>query len=710
MTSLRVVPNLIKGGVSATDGRLAAEMELLTLRLEMRLHATERGASGPLAPFQGLVISDEEALGLLRDLARRWRTNGQQESEWPSEQRAHLLERERALLHDHTGEASPFSRLVRTLELTSFEQRCLAAALAPELDLRFERLFAYCQDDVSRRAPSLGFLLDLFCDDPEDREDARRHLSSQGQLRRHRILTLIDRPVGEQGGSLGRGLRLEERVVEFLLGLPGGASRVVPFLRPGPAGADTAGIATPQWHQIAAELSAEPGVQLGLIGLPGAPVVELASWLSHQRRQSLLVLDGVAGSVAEAEEMVSLAAREAVLNGATLALVRADQLERAPLVEAFRAIVRPRLALSFLLAEGHGVLHADRVHRLPRQEVAQRAELWQSLLTDPWELPHEEVHTLARQFPLSPATIHEAVRLTLSEIDGEEPALHRLRRVCLRLLGPLPTGVTELMPERTWEDLVLPADAEAALHELAGHARHRSTVLSEWGFGRKHSGGKGTHALFVGPPGTGKTMGAEVLATTLHRRLWRVDLPQVISKYIGETEKNLDAVFRAAANADVVLFFDEADALFGRRSEVKDAHDRYANQEISFLLQRMEDHEGLTILATNLGRNIDEAFVRRLAFLIEFPFPDEVQREQIWTRVFPDEALRADDICTQTLAREISLSGGHIRNIALAAAYLAVQEKGVITQERLWRAAHREYQKLGQNWQPSARCRKGGTR
>jgi SpoVK/Ycf46/Vps4 family AAA+-type ATPase len=214
------------------------------------------------------------------------------------------------------------------------------------------------------------------------------------------------------------------------------------------------------------------------------------------------------------------------------------------------------------------------------------------------------------------------------------------------------------------------------------------------------SGGKGLQALFAGPPGTGKTLAAEVIAGALGRRLWRVDLAQLVSKYIGETEKNIDRIFRAAWSENVLLFFDEADALFGRRSEVKDAHDRYANQEVSYLLQQMEEYEGVAVLATNLARNLDEAFLRRLQFVVEFPFPDEELRRQIWEVVFPEVAPLNADFDAAALARAVRLSGGHIRNITLSAAYLAADQGEAIGMDQMWHAVRREYQKVSQCWTP----------
>jgi SpoVK/Ycf46/Vps4 family AAA+-type ATPase len=250
-------------------------------------------------------------------------------------------------------------------------------------------------------------------------------------------------------------------------------------------------------------------------------------------------------------------------------------------------------------------------------------------------------------------------------------------------------------PRYTWNDIVLPEDALTQLQEICQRVAFRHRVLGEWGFDRKLALGKGVTVLFAGPSGAGKTMAAEILANELGLDLYKIDLSGVVSKYIGETEKNLERIFVAAENANAILFFDEADALFGKRSEVSDAHDRYANIEISYLLQRMEEYDGIAILATNLRQNLDDAFIRRTAFTIHFPFPDAEHRLRIWARIWPPETPLAADVDLQFLAERCKLSGGNIKNVALAAAFLAAAEQRPVAMKHLQQAIRREYQKIG---------------
>jgi SpoVK/Ycf46/Vps4 family AAA+-type ATPase len=239
---------------------------------------------------------------------------------------------------------------------------------------------------------------------------------------------------------------------------------------------------------------------------------------------------------------------------------------------------------------------------------------------------------------------------------------------------------------------VLPEHQRQILREIAAHVRQRTTVYERWGFGSRGMRGLGISAMFAGPSGTGKTMAAEVLANELHLDLYHIDLSQIVSKYIGETEKNLARVFDAAEEGGAILLFDEADALFGKRSEVKDSHDRYANVEVSYLLQRMESYRGLAILTTNMKQALDTAFLRRLRFVVQFPFPESGQRADIWRKAFPARTP-VQDLDIDKLAR-LNIAGGNIRNIALTGAFLAAEEGSPVRMKHLYRAAKSEYAKL----------------
>jgi SpoVK/Ycf46/Vps4 family AAA+-type ATPase len=263
---------------------------------------------------------------------------------------------------------------------------------------------------------------------------------------------------------------------------------------------------------------------------------------------------------------------------------------------------------------------------------------------------------------------------------------------CEQTAGQLENLAQRVEPCYDWDDIVVPAGVLRQLKEIASQVAHRHLVYQGWGFARKLHRGRGISALFSGPSGVGKTMAAEVLAHHLKLDLYRIDLAGVVSKYIGETEKNLRSVFDAAERSGAILLFDEADALFGKRSEVKDSHDRYANIEVNYLLQRMEEYRGLAILATNMKAALDSAFMRRLRFIVEFPFPDALQRRELWSKVFPPAAA-VDGLDFATLSR-LEITGGNVRNIAVNAAFLAAGEGRSIAMEHVMRAARREYTKI----------------
>ena len=341
---------------------------------------------------------------------------------------------------------------------------------------------------------------------------------------------------------------------------------------------------------------------------------------------------------------------------------------------------------------------------LPLPDVPLREAAWKQVLESCCPDAEESwARQLANQFRLTPGQIKAAAALAEGQCDviNGHPGIDlsdiyaACRRQSHHKLGEL---AVKIEPHYGWEDLVLPDDKLIQLQEICSQARHRYRVFGEWGFGRKLSHGKGLSALFSGPPGTGKTMAAEVIAHDLQVDLYKVDLSGVVSKYIGETEKNLSRIFQEAETSNAILFFDEADALFGKRTEVSDAHDRYANIETSYLLQKMEEYEGIVILATNLRENMDEAFTRRLRFIVEFPFPDEASRRLIWKSHFPAEATLSETIDYELLARKFPIAGGNIKNIVLNAAFYTAEEGEAIAMEHILRGTKREFEKIGKLW------------
>jgi SpoVK/Ycf46/Vps4 family AAA+-type ATPase len=316
----------------------------------------------------------------------------------------------------------------------------------------------------------------------------------------------------------------------------------------------------------------------------------------------------------------------------------------------------------------------------------------------PGVIETQDLAALAGQFQLTAGQIRDAVASARDRAaqQGRELGNEDLFAAARAHSNPrLSQLARKIVPRYGWGDIVLPEDLIALLREMVATVRERPLVLETWGVGHKLVSCAGVTALFAGPPGTGKTMAAEIIACELGLDLFKIDLSTVVSKYIGETEKNLERIFSEAERSNAILFFDEADALFGRRSEVRDSHDRYANIEISYLLQRMEGYDGVTILATNLRANLDEAFTRRLQFAVDFPFPEEADRLRIWRTLFPPGVPCEADIDLELLARRFRLAGGNIRNILVSAAYLAAADGRRVTKDHLMHGTRRELQKMG---------------
>jgi SpoVK/Ycf46/Vps4 family AAA+-type ATPase len=406
--------------------------------------------------------------------------------------------------------------------------------------------------------------------------------------------------------------------------------------------------------------------------------------------------------------------REARLRAAAVYLEHAEALlgatEKAERVRAvfFRALAAfPGLVFLSSLQPWDAPIQAHNVSWFevvfPRPDSALRKQSWETFLSRNGHAVAADIRldNLVETFDFTVGKIRQAVaaahRLAvMRDPDAPEIATADLYQACrAQLHTRLTTLARKATPLYTWDDIVLPRGRVEQLEEICAQARYRQQVFEQWGFKRKIALGKGLSALFVGPSGTGKTMAADIIASDLGLDLYKIDLSGVVSKYVGETEKNLSQIFDAAEQSNAVLFFDEADAVFGKRSEVKDAHDRYANIETNYLLQRMEEYEGIVILASNFPKNIDDAFTRRLRFIVEFPLPDEAHRLQIWQQIFPTDMPRGADIDLGFLSRKLKLTGGNIKNIALHAAFLAAAQTGVVTMEHIIRATKREFQKMG---------------
>jgi hypothetical protein len=616
----------------------------------------------------------------------------------------------------------PLLELSRMFGLSALEADTLVACLAVEIDRKYERIYGYLHDDMSRKLPSAGVILSLFASGDAHSAARSEAFGSQAPLLRYQLL----HPAEEASANLpicGKGLRLDERIVAFLLGDRSIDSRIADCVSFHAPGARAAALTASQLGSVDAMLGAAGGLANQAVGAR-KPVFYLhgppnggADMLTHEaaRRLGLPLLavdaERLAAMPGGFRDGAFLLLRECLLAQAAAYVRRVDRVLDQDRSGQQCTILLQQLAemagIAFLSGERpwSWTVPAEPLALLPVElralSYGEQLAVWRSFArSGAAQFGEEELHELVSKHPLSAADIDGVFRMarSFSALRGPQAELsaHDLGRAC-RSRSSIDFGgvARRIEPRQEWDDIVLPAGQMEQLRSICSQARRRSKVYGEWGFDRKLTLGRGLNALFTGPPGTGKTMAAEVIARELGLSLYKIDLSQTVSKYIGETEKNLSRVFDQAAAAHAILFFDEADALLGKRSEVKDAHDRYANTEVAYLLQKIEEYEGVSILATNLRQNMDEAFTRRMRFVVEFPFPDEAARRGIWQRAFPREAPLAAGVDAGFLASRFKLAGGSIRNIALGAAFLAAERRRPIDMELLIESGKLELRKMG---------------
>lgn len=578
--------------------------------------------------------------------------------------------------------APPLVALARRLGLSRFERDVLLMCLAEELSPSTGALFAAAHGVGSMAFPTFGLALAVL---PGPSWEA---LSAHGPLR---YWGLVE--ISHTAGSalVTSPVRADERIVDHVKGLDHLDERLRVLLTPLPAESPAA---LPASQRAAADRCADawelsPAPVVHLVGAqPGSKrLVAAGAAASHGLTAYRLPVALLPERAADADRLARLWEREAALTPVALYVDADDDAHGGYDPSAVgRFLARTRAPVFFGSRDagaglGRAALIVDVAPPTPRE----RAAAWRDVLGP--AARSVPVDLLARQFALDLPEIAE-----VAAVHGAD----RAWGACLDRGRPRLDGLAQrLRPEAGWDDIVLPERAGAQLRRITDQVARQETVYDTWGFGKRRTRGLGVTALFTGPSGTGKTMAAEVLAAELGLDLYRTDLSAVMSKYIGETEKNLRRLFDAAEAGGAVLFLDEAEALLGTRSEVKDAHDRYANVQVDYLLQRLESHRGLTIMATNMRAALDAALVRRLRFVVEFPFPDAAQRREIWRRAFPEHAPGRDGLDFERLAR-LDVSGAMARTIALNSAFLAAADGGRITMPLVLRAAREEFHKLQQ--------------
>jgi len=637
----------------------AGELERLDLLLHREILRLRAGYQLSLDELRGVYISDEQVDALIAQARPPGTPDVGELTRAADELEARLA-------------SSRLVEIARRLQLTRFERDAIFIALAPELNLKYEALYGYLNNAAARRHATIDLILRLCGRTPQ----ARGQLAASSRLLRDGLLEVLDTH-GEHRPELARELVVTPALASALLGLPAFDNRL-------------AACVVPAAERRVAHVPVTPAVGVALAEVGHAlasvehrPVVILVADAAHAPEAAAFALAGggllrvFGGWTPDARAATSLALC-AQLRGDSvyLDLEEWPAETRRALVPVIQELARahvPLIVTATAATDWRPLLRDEPVVtlELADPDVRERRELWQrALAASAIELAAPAVAEVAEYFRLGPAQIEHAARtLAFTPSNGVEDRGRLFRAARGQSSGDLGHLAQLVPPRHGWTDLVLPAAVLQRLHDVRSAVAARAKVFGDWGFGRR--GGSGLMALFAGSSGTGKTMSAAVIAREIGLDLYRIELASVVSKYIGETEKNLHRIFEAARRANVILFFDEADAMLGRRSEVKDAHDRYANIEVAYLLQKMEEHDGVIILASNLAKNMDQAFSRRMHYVVEFPRPDAPLRERLWQTILPREVPVDADVDFAFLARQFDLAGGDIKTVALDAAFVA---------------------------------------
>ena len=699
-----------------TDERnhLIAAISLVDIRVQWAVERASQSGLDPRDEFRGLYISDEYIEQILKfnigqhqwasSPAEGMHSNGY--SQWANRiNKARTDWQARTRASQEAGVFLPLNHLIHTFALTMTETEAFLLALAPEIDPRYAQIFAYLQDDVTLKRPSIDLLLNLLTDNFPQKLEMRVLFGNNGRLVQKQLLQIDE---NNNKGLLAQFVRPYAHIVEYLVGDQQISEQL----------SDCVQIQPVECQRKPKRVSTDFLAQLkrtnchydgfypfyAFVGKYGCGRLEAAQYLAANQQQPLFIVDLkiLVEKKGKQHDLVYALLRDGQLYQATLFLLHWDLLlqDGQPEPAIFADLLDyPHPVIVAVESKWQPVNHLNKrpifTIDFPDADYTTRLQIWQRHLGHIPDLPLESV---ANHFRFTPGQIENTVATAydFARWRNEQVTLEDLFIACRQHSNQnLQNLATKIHVRYTWNDIVLPADTLNQLQEMVNTIHRRPTVYGQWGFDKKLALGKGLSALFAGESGTGKTMSADIISGELGLDLYKIDLSTVISKYIGETEKNLDRIFTEAATSNAILFFDEADAIFGKRSEVKDSHDRYANIEISYLLQRMEMYDGVVILATNLRGNLDEAFTRRLHFAIEFPFPEENERERIWQVNFPAETPIASDIDFNLLATRYPLAGGNIRNIILAAAFLAAEVDEQVGMKHLFHATRREYQKIG---------------
>ncbi|HEY9206911.1 MAG TPA: ATP-binding protein [Candidatus Methanoperedens sp.] len=691
-------------------GSLIKEIQRIDQIIRTNIDKWKKEHSKDANEFPGLCITENELNGILQSPMYELEPGSNNEQI----QTIQTISESENFYEDLEKEKYPrLQNLQDLFQLVPFEVEVLLICLASELDLRYEKLYSYLQNDITRKRPTVDLLINLLSPSLAGKLRAREYFSGEASLIRNRLIYFTGDGQEGQNPLLSRSVKIDERIVNYLLGSDEIDVRIKNFssiIEPRKSFSDLI-FPGDEKNAIKELIKRRQNIKNPMFffhGAYGTGKKATAEAICRELGIPLLLVDSKFLLKGDPQEILRIIIREACLQNSSLYLERIDALlEKEAMIDFFAVIQGLDLFPNWIFLAGEmpyspsGILmnHSFIEMAFPIPSFSLRKELWKPLLNKE-EVAEPDIDALASKFNFSGGQIRDAVFTARNLAMVRKPQDNRitmedLYRGCKAQSNKsLSAFARSISPRYSWNDIVLPRDLKEHLKEVSGYIKYRGKVYTDWGFDAKLSLGKGLNVLFSGPSGAGKTMAAEILAKEAGLDIYKIDLSTVVSKYIGETEKHLNKIFLEAETSNAILFFDEADALFGKRSEVKDSHDRYANIEINYLLQKMEEYGGIVILASNFKTNIDEAFLRRMHFVMEFPSPDEDLREKIWRNIFPKETPVGEDVDYSFLSK-FKITGGNIKNIALSAAFLAADGSGMVKMEHIIRATKREFQKMG---------------
>lgn len=692
---------------------LLLELGRIDVLIRRQVHLWELAGQNAKDQFRGLYITQNEARKIsTRSIGMNWGSSvslsSSDEKSYTSEYKSFQNQAAQKV----TAEFSPrLFQLRQDFGLNDFEYNSFIIAAAPGLDLRYERIFGFLQDDVTRTFPTVSLILDLLLSSEADRISYLKYFTQDAPLIREGLIIPVENGSPSQPLLLNQGFVIAPDVLSWLLGAYTPKETISDFVSLKTPSANPASLLVPP------EISSSHWQAL----YKEAPIIAFYGTDEQQKKTSALYIASVLNQPLLAIDLESLKTAGLLNKDSIHACLRDARLIHAmPFFTNWDYVLdEDGIANNEILAQIYSfndqvLISSLDVWRIPGLSFShekpvvwkhfsnpgsqQRMQIWKYYLKEDSTIADEVIRQVSCQFTLSNSQILSAAR------SARDLALQQERKITsadlynaarINSVHHLDRMAVKIQPRYGWNDVVLPEDEISVLREIVSTVRDRSLVLETWGLGKKLVASAGISALFAGEPGTGKTLSAQVIASELKMDLYKIDLSTVVSKYIGDTEKNLEQIFVQAKNSNSILFFDEADAIFGKRSDVKDAHDRYANIEVGYLLQRMETYDGIVILATNLRSNIDDAFTRRLQFVVDFPFPDESQRFEIWKVLFPPDVPREENIDFSYFANNFKLSGGSIRNIIVSASFKAASENQPVSTRHLMQSIRRELRKNG---------------